>query len=97
MFSWVQTETFPEFSVPGLISIFVTLENSIIHVEKQKLSVRSPESSVKPHSHGNYLEFLENTGQLFCQFSDLSKVKRPQGARPSPRAQSSPNSTSDDF
>lgn len=66
-------------------------------MEKQKLAVRNPESSVKPHSHGNYLEFLENAGQLFCQFSDLSKQKRPQGAHPSPRTQSLANSASDDF
>lgn len=66
-------------------------------MEKQKLEVRSPESSVKPHSHGNYLEFLENAGQLFCQFSDLTKLKRPQGACPSPRAQHLANNASDDF
>lgn len=54
----------------------------------------SRDSSVKPHSHGNYSEFLENAEQLFCQFLDLPKLMRPQTACPSPRAQSLANSAS---
>lgn len=85
------------FSSPGEIPIFVNLEVSIILVEKQTLAVRSSEVSVKPRSYGNYLEFLGNAGQFNCQFLDLDKLKRPQGAHPSPRPQGLANSGSDDF
>lgn len=68
------------------------LESSIIQAEKQKLAVQRPEISVNRHSDGNYFEFLENAGQLFCQFSDLTKLKRPPGAHPSLRAQNLANS-----
>lgn len=65
--------------------------------EKQTLAVRSSEVSVKPRSCGKYLEFLGNAGQFNCQFSDLDKLKRSQGAHPSPRPQGLANSGSDDF
>lgn len=65
--------------------------------EKQKLAARSPEISVKPHSPGNYLQFLGNAKLFICQFLDLTKLKRPQGARHSPRMQGLANTVSHDF